>query len=899
MEIPIPLVKQTPHSSDRNENGSNIVDVDLEVEDHDLDHESVHEEHVDDIKISPLHRKLLDVIKSSTLFIPTHVEIRNESYWYSMRAKLHPRRHLALIARQNPTNLRWESFFYKMKPREEDLEIVPQKQFITTHKSRWAAYKNSEAACRERDANPVFNKKLSQFIDPSNLLSTHFRILVVSETFYRLPNIERIALIYETLLDKLGVQLSPAPINTLNPRSKQYQIVNPKFPAGGLAQCSPLRLKLGSTFGSHMCSLQLFRVFLPDGPLSLIIEAKTPGQWKPDIYILPASERIGSSHMDFRSLEVASLAKPKANKFRVKQLGRVTTDRDSFLPNIHEKTSMAQGYGSVGDSIGLTSLVSGIKFKKTGGVYGHFFNDLSPGIKALIMGKFKENKVMIQREGSVSVDKKKKTKRKENTPMTGLAMLRSKVAMAALGAYDKGTASETEMLQEVYIAAKLVERAVIRLQRIRRLYYLPRAVRLLWRRKYACLTIQRVVRGRFGRLYAALLRKIMPIASIRIQRAFRAYKSRVIVARWRWTSNRLTRYALPKIKRFLRNCYLSWMARHFKMAQTIQAMIRMHICRNRYYRMLGERFIIYGVVDNAAMQIQRIVRGCAGRKKHASMFEAVLVARIDNPSATRIQRCFRGRLGRLKAKRCRKERRCAQIIQRCGRKYLARQWALHCEYLQLLEDCALKIQRMYRGRLDRERFEKKRTKWRFDHVLVPAIIKIQGRIRMFCAKKRVVIMLLRNRAAVVIQLFYRKYLKRLAIMARWRAMRLIKLNVAATVMQKYIRRYTAQLRYRRIWLSHSGRTILAGKVILRAWVNFKHAKRLQLLLDEHRVTVLARKVLRVKIAREELELDLKEVKEDIELSKKALQRNKERIEELEIFLAEGSLRLPAIQLEVS
>ena len=36
---------------------------------------------------------------------------------------------------------------------------------------------------------------------------------------------------------------------------------------------------------------------------------------------------------------------------------------------------------------------------------------------------------------------------------------------------------------------------------------------------------------------------------------------------------------------------------------------------------------------------------------------------------------------------------------------------------------------------------------------------------------------------------------------------------------------------------NNGRCILAGKVIVRAWTNFKFAKRLQYLLDEHRVII--------------------------------------------------------------
>ena len=87
---------------------------------------------------------------------------------------------------------------------------------------------------------------------------------------------------------------------------------------------------------------------------------------------------------------MSTIAKPKATKFRAKQLSRVVDQRDAFLPDIRDKTSMAHGYSAVGDAIGLDPIVSGYKTKKSGGVYGHFFNDLSPGIKTLIMGKVGE-----------------------------------------------------------------------------------------------------------------------------------------------------------------------------------------------------------------------------------------------------------------------------------------------------------------------------------------------------------------------------------------------------------------------------------------------------------------------------------------------------------------------------
>ena len=75
----------------------------------------------------------------------------------------------------------------------------------------------------------------------------------------------------------------------------------------------------------------------------------------------------------------------------------------------------------------------------------------------------------------------------------------------------------------------------------------------------------------------------------------------------------------------------------------------MHLCRTRYFRALGQKYFLDLLVPFAATQIQRIVRGRMGRRRHALMFDVVLVARIDNPAAKRLQRIYRGYRGRIKA----------------------------------------------------------------------------------------------------------------------------------------------------------------------------------------------------------------------------------------------------------
>ena len=152
-------------------------------------------------------------------------------------------------------------------------------------------------------------------------------------------------------------------------------------------------------------------------------------------------------------------------------------------------------------------------------------------------------------------------------PVTGMSKMRK--AMEDKKGYadpDVGTQTEAEMMEELYISARKVERAAIRLQRIRRAAILHRSVKTIWKRKYACIHIQRMVRGKLGRMYAVLLKKLQPVAAARIQRLFRNKKSKRIVLAFQALTYRLTRYVLPKIKRFLRNCFLQNIEKFFQRA---------------------------------------------------------------------------------------------------------------------------------------------------------------------------------------------------------------------------------------------------------------------------------------------------------------------------------------------
>ena len=70
---------------------------------------------------------------------------------------------------------------------------------------------------------------------------------------------------------------------------------------------------------------------------------------------------------------------------------------------------------------------------------------------------------------------------------------------------------------------------------------------------------------------------------------------------------------LPKIKRFIKNSFLSWSYRREKYAIIIQRVIRKYIAINRYYCKFGYRYYFLNVFPKAAVMIQKLIRGFLGK----------------------------------------------------------------------------------------------------------------------------------------------------------------------------------------------------------------------------------------------------------------------------------------------
>jgi hypothetical protein len=663
--------------------------------------------------MAPIHAGMLAALRASATLRPLEVRVVNESYWYAQRKKLGGRKHQALPVKQNKHNCLWESAVFKLKIQEDDGEWAPQRVFCSTHRSKWAAVRHSSMAARERDLNPALVSAAAAAADPDNkgagqssmrpedVLATHFRLQVVSATFDRMTSAERVEMVYTVLLEALG--------QSCLPQSQADAVVGRL--AHGLGRVAPSGARLASHYGSNVCALPIFRFILPEQPLTLLIEAKTPSQWKPALYPAPDSERYGRDHAYMSSLNVSRAVKAPASNKRLTQLASLhavgsggASSVMSLKAGSHKDGDggmSAAGLGSLAETLGVAGMDYG---GKQGGLYGHFFQDLQPDIKQAIMERFQANKTLIQKEGALPPEPpagKKKKKEDSFKPKTTLSVLRKKAGLAKVQAeYDKGTQNEEEMLEVVSIHNFLVEQAAIRLQRMWRCKLVAPVARRLWRRQYSALLIQKAVRAHFGRIYAGIFRRVRPFAVVRIQRCYRAMKSRIVRKVWRQLVFHITRRVLPKMKRFLANCYKSWLVRHNACAVKIQSAVRIHLARVRCWFKRGLNYITVEP-HRAAIRLQRAFRGRQGRLRYDRLFEEMLFYKVEWPAAIMLQRIYRGKLSREVAAQKRLEKRCAQVLQRSIRAFVQRLWLARHRRVRLEEQSATCIQRRVRGIIDR------------------------------------------------------------------------------------------------------------------------------------------------------------------------------------------------------
>ena len=218
---------------------------------------------------------------------------------------------------------------------------------------------------------------------------------------------------------------------------------------------------------------------------------------------------------------------------------------------------------------------------------------------------------------------------------------------------------------------------------------------------------------------------------------------------------------------------------------------------------------------NQAIKIQRIIRGNWGRARYKTFIEGMLREKVDIPRSIKIQKRWRGTVGRKIAKRKRYERRCQLLLQRVCRAFVHRIWAAQMAQARLEIDSATAIQRIVRGRIDRMLVEYVRYARWYEEKFIPAVIKTQSVVRAFRAKIFVKRMLLEIRSANICQNAWRTLQARREMLRRWKAAREKYIYDTAAVIQK-CQETACKSQISALKLINRGRILYAARVIIRA-----------------------------------------------------------------------------------
>ena len=398
----------------------------------------------------------------------------------------------------------------------------------------------------------------------------------------------------------------------------------------------------------------------------------------------------------------------------------------------------------------------------------------------------------------------------------------------------------------------------------------------------------------------SLGKKLYPLAASRIQWAFRSVKTRTLIRKWRFLVFRMTRTVLPLIKRFINNILTRMQARRREdyNATLIQKLIRMHLCRARYLKKLGDEVYFEELVVDSVVLIQKVFRGLLGRRRHRVMYECLLKIKVDIPAALRLQRVYRGYLGRLQAELQRLRYAALLLLQRNIKAWVQRVWRARMRLEAKKFRCAVMLQKRYRGRMDRELVQFRREKRYYEVVYLPAVVRVQGYIRRRQAMKKYATLVRQTAAANKLQRRYRHYVKICKSLDIWMQRQRVLRNLMACKMQKVIRCFFARLEFRRKYTIYRGKMIFAARVIMRAWMNFKFGRRFQMLMDKHRQKIYQDRVDRALAARDELLLDIEDIDIDIINTNELLDRRRTRIQDLEVFIQAAHLRIPYLEDQI-
>ena len=228
-----------------------------------------------------------------------HPPCSNRSYYYHNRNVLGSKKLWHRGIRRNK-NSYYEGTVFVSDISDATGELGPSEKWVGSYETYKKAVKKTEREARIRDRGDMEHVPVTL----DNVVEDRLSILVVSPLFEHKSNTERLKMIYECLL---GEFYDPARVrNEISAAGDELMPKNRKWKKYGVVGTNVLQLPQ-FRFIDAVCRGHV-STDVKELPVLFAVEAKTPSQWRPDVYEPSLSDRFGQSHDGQTSIGVSGNA---------------------------------------------------------------------------------------------------------------------------------------------------------------------------------------------------------------------------------------------------------------------------------------------------------------------------------------------------------------------------------------------------------------------------------------------------------------------------------------------------------------------------------------------------------------------------------------------------------------
>lgn len=790
--------------------------------------------------VGPLQIQITNMLKDN--FEANHVQIFNRTYYDRNMQRMGSKKMRYASVKQNQNTGQWDARIYVLKFDNQTGGSIPEETWLGAFKTENQAWKNVAIGKNKRDRGEFEPMPIT----PYNPDEEHFQILVVSEQFRHKTTNERVAMVYNAILDLLW---HPTDMSHLFGRASRWK-------------------KYGTVGHYVFNTLPEFRVLPADFPIRFIISAKTPGQWNPTEFQTAISERLGLSHTGLGIYAVNPRTKPAMKDVKKLNPQEAATEKGRakpapIFPHVESKA-------------------------KTGARMGHFFHGLSDKTKEMMERARKDRDKKAIKDALKEADKTGLQSKKKK----GMAAKLDKLAAM----YDEN-AGKTSAMKQYQAMRRSQIYAAKTLQILFRKRYVPRVIRWMLRRHRAVTHISRVYKGHCGRLYAKEFRKVRTAAAIILQSTWRMVLGKAIAKEYRRVRVEAVLKIQPVVRGWFARRFVAWKKENDQIAVKMEKVVRGFLARCRFKRLLARKFHETVVVP-AVVTIQALYRGHVGRNIVRKMRYEIWVRDVATPATIVIQRVHRGCVAR-KDYEVMKDRFYAAIeIQRVFRSFKKRRYYKILLRDKLEYEKSILIQAAARRFLAVRVVARRRKEKYFNEVIVPSAILLQQKYRTHRAMKLFKVAKVRYRAAIKIQSFYRGCLAAASMREAFAKMEKAYRDKLATALQSAFRAYKARCRFQGVKNAWIAKRIAATEKIQSGWRFYlanKHvyAKRLRRKAEavwEH-----------IAWCEEESDIireDLDDVMYEDQVQRHVKKRAEKFLKELKADRREWEKRLPVVEKEL-